>query len=185
VLISAHSGYPRWINSGADFIEIDIRRDASGVVVLAHDELKPGDNPVTLAHVLEIAGGRIGFQLDLKEAGYEPEVVMAALDRMKPERLVVTTEHDSSINIIKSHFPQVRVGASRQQVERGNADFVSLEEVYATEDALEYCRRNAIPVWIWTVDDKKQMKRLIADRRVECLITNRPDRAMKLRSARS
>ena len=149
------------------------------------DELKPGDNPVTLAHVLQIAGGRIGFQLDLKEAGYELDVVMAALDRMKPEKLVVTTEHDSSINIIKSHFPQVRVGASRQQVERGNADFVSLEEVYATDDALEYCHRNAIPVWIWTVDDKKQMKRLIADPRVECLITNRPDRAMKLRSARS
>jgi len=47
------------------------------------------------------------------------------------------------------------------------------------------CERSGRKVWIWTVDDKRLMRRFIADPRVAGLITNRPDRALKLRSARS
>ena len=60
-----------------------------------------------------------------------------------------------------------------------------LDQAYATEEALDFCQRFAIPLWLWTVDDKKLMQRFIKDTRIECLITNRPDLALKLRTARS
>ena len=185
MLISAHAGYPRWLDGGADFIEIDLRRDANGVVVLSHDEIRPGDDLVTFAHVLQIAGGRVGLQLDLKEPGYELEVVMAALDKSTPDKVVVTTADHPSIQTVKRHFPQVRAGITRQHVERTDADFIALDQAYATEDALDFCQRFAITLWLWTVDDKKLLKRFIKDTRIECLITNRPDLALKLRTARS
>src|SRR5438034_7813120 len=80
VIVSAHDGYPRWVNSGADFIEIDIRCTPNRVIVLAHDELEPGAKYVTFQEVVDAACGRIGIHLDLKEAGYEVELIRMALE---------------------------------------------------------------------------------------------------------
>ena len=169
VLISAHAGYPRWLDSGADFIEIDVRRDHRGVIVDAHDEAKPGESHATYDEIVERAAGRIGLHLDLKEAGFEVELVSRALRRFTRDKVVVTPDFESSARTIKEHFPEIRVSP---------IDFVTLDQ------------RNPIPpdgkpVWIWTVDDRKRMKQLIDDPRIECLITNRPDLALKLRRARS
>jgi glycerophosphoryl diester phosphodiesterase len=181
VIVSAHQGYPRWINSGADFIEVDIRRSGAGEFIVSHDETKPGANHVTLREVLENAAGRVGIQLDLKEPGYELELIgPCPLDR-----LVVTTPDRESIVKIKTAYPQVHVGLTRQYVEETDADFIALDQRHATDEALDFCAQRAIPIWVWTVDDEKLMKRFVADRRVAGLITNRPDLALRLRSARS
>src|SRR5207302_11457426 len=94
LIVAAHRGYPRWLNSGADFLELDIRRTQDGVIVISHDELQPGDNHVTFHEVLHAAAGRIGLQLELKQPGYEVELVHSALDRLPPEQVVVTPELD-------------------------------------------------------------------------------------------
>ena len=185
LIVSAHQGYPRWLNSGADFLEIDIRRTQDGVIVISHDELQPGDNHVTFDEVLNAAAGRIGLQLDLKQPGYELELVRSALDRLPPEKIVVTTEMDESIHLIKDRFPEVRVGLTSERVEPGPADFIALDQQYASDDALATAERYGIKVWVWTVDDRRLMERFVNDRRVEGLITNRPDVALKLRTARS
>jgi glycerophosphoryl diester phosphodiesterase len=175
VLISAHAGYPHWLDSGADFIEVDVRSNSDGVFIVSHDVPKPGSVPVTLDDVVEAARGRIGLQLDLKETGHEIEVVK----RCSSEKLVVTTEDRESIRRIKQAFPRVRCGLTARQFEHSDADFISLDQQYVTGE------RYPIPIWVWTVDDKKRMQRFMTDPRIECLITNRPDLALKLRSARS
>ncbi len=185
LIVSAHRGYPRWLNSGADFLEIDIRRTQGGVIVISHDELQPGDNHVTFDEVLHAAAGRIGLQLDLKQPGYELELVRSALDRLPPEKIVVTTEMDESIHLIKDRFPEVRVGLTSERVEPGPADFIALDQQYANASALNAAERYGIEVWVWTVDDRRLMQRFIKDRRVAGIITNRPDLALKLRTARS
>jgi glycerophosphoryl diester phosphodiesterase len=72
-----------------------------------------------------------------------------------------------------------------QQAALTDADFIALDHQYASEEALTFCERNRIAVWLWTVDDKRLLKRCMRDRRIEGLITNRPDLALKLRRARS
>jgi glycerophosphoryl diester phosphodiesterase len=168
VLISAHAGYPRWLRSGADFIEVDVRRDQLGVIVDSHDEPKAEERPPTLDEILAAAAGRIGLHLDLKEAGFEVELVSNALERFPAERVVVTPDFESSAQTIKTHFPQVRVSP---------IDFVLLDQSHA----IRYYGR---PIWIWTVDDPKRMRRLMDDSGIECIITNRPDLALEIRSAR-
>ena len=185
LIVSVHRGYPRWVNSGADFIEIDVRRNADGVYVVSHDELQPGTEHPTLDEALDAAAGRVGVQLDLKENGDDLEVVQAALGKCPADRLAVTSGLSESIRAIKDRFPGVKAGLTRQHVEQTDADFIALDQGYATDEALDFCARYAIPVWVWTVDERKQMTRFIKDKRVAGIITNRPDLALRLRRDRS
>ena len=181
MIVSAHAGYPRLVNSGADYIEVDVRRNAYGVFVISHDELKPGAELPTLDEVLDAAAGRVGVQLDLKETGHEVEVVSHALE--KCQKLVVTSPFHGSIRAVKDRFPDVMVGLTRQYVEQTDADFISLDQRGATDEALDFCASHSIPMWVWTVDDRKLMERLIP--RVAGIITNRPEIALKLRRDRA
>jgi glycerophosphoryl diester phosphodiesterase len=183
LIVSAHQGYPRWINSGADFIEVDVRRSADGALVVSHDEPKRGSKRPTLDEVLDAAAGRVGVQLDLKEVGDELEVVQAAVE--KCDRLAVTSPFYESIRAVKDRFPEVTVGLTRQYVEQTDADFIALDQRHATDEALDFCAARALPVWVWTVDERKLMERFVHDQRVAGLITNRPDLALRLRTERS
>ena len=185
LIVSAHQGYPRLLNSGADFLEVDVRRTKDGTIVVSHDEPRPGAKQVTLDEVLQAVVGRIGLQLDLKEPGYEVELIRSALERFPPDKVVVTTEIGESIRVIHEQFPEIRAGLTTQRVEPNHADFIALDQQYASEDALALAERYGIKVWVWTVDDRRLMERFVNDRRVEGLITNRPDVALKLRTARS
>jgi len=185
LIVSAHNGYPRHLNSGADFIEVDVRRTKAGVVVLAHDALRLDRQYDTFDEVLDAACGKIGIQIDLKETGYEVELVTRALERCAPDKVAVTTPDYESIRKIKEKFPEIRAGLTRRHVEQTDADFLCLDQQYVTNEALSFCEQNNIDVWVWTVDDMSLMRRLVSSGRIQGVITNRPDRALKLRSARS
>lgn len=186
MVISAHDGFPRWVGSGADYLEIDIRRDREGTFLLSHDELQPGSVNLTLDAVEPAAGA---LQLDLKESGYEAELIRHVLQRFPAERLIVTTAEDESISAIKDQFPHIRAGltvaedvnvATRLRVQQCRADFLALHHLYAKRFG-----NYGVPVWLWTVDDERLLKRHLNDARIDGIITNRPDLALRLRKDRS
>jgi glycerophosphoryl diester phosphodiesterase len=231
-LISAHRGglvtagvqaaerYRRAIELGVDFVEFDVRRTRDGVTVICHDgstvsgrvirdfaysELthELGSEALTFEELLDIAAGRVGLHLDLKETGYEAAIVRAALDRSPAEQLVITGE-DVVVQAVKEEFPQVQAGLSigveieglspweklrvrlgelfpRRRLERCHADFVAVHRQLASLTVLRYCESQDMPAWVWTVDDEPGIARFLADRRVTTLITNRPDIAMRIR----
>lgn len=186
VLVSAHDGYPRWTESGADFLEIDIRRAPDGTMVLSHDELQPGAVHVTLAEALRSARP---LQLDLKEPGYEVAVLRQALQSHRADQVVVTTADDDSVRAVKDHFPEVRAGltlgerfsaATLQRIEGCQADFISVDEWY-----VRWFDPAPRPVWVWTVDDERKLRHYLNDHRIEVVITNLPDLALRIRSGRA
>ncbi|HKW58702.1 MAG TPA: glycerophosphodiester phosphodiesterase [Candidatus Dormibacteraeota bacterium] len=167
MIVSAHDGYPRHLYSGADYIEVDIRRTPAGVIVLAHDELEPGRLYPTYEELLQALPTGVGLHLDLKQSGFERQLMERA-----PDKVVVTPDFRESAETIKRHFPHVRVSP---------IDFVTLDQRHANDQTLN----GPLPVWVWTVDDKRLMKRLVQDPRVEAIITNRPELALNLRSGRA
>lgn len=231
-LISAHRGgltvdgvpaaerYRRAIELGVDFVEFDVRRTRDGVTVIFHDDLTAsgravrglsyrelaeelGPEAMTLDQLLEVAAGRAGLHLDLKETGYEAEIVRAALASCPVDRLVITSG-DEAIRTIKERFPHVRAGLSigdeisglapwmklrvrlselfpRGRLEQSHADFVAVHQQLAGLTVLRYCESRGMPAWVWTVDDEPGIARFLADPRVTTLITNRPEVAMRLR----
>ena len=230
--ISAHRGglvvdgvpaverYRRAIELGVDFVEFDVRKTRDGTTVIYHDDRTasgrdvPGLNyrelaeelgpeAMTFDELLDVAAGRVGLHLDLKETGYEAEVVRAVLDR-SPREMMVITSGDAAIRTIKEQFPDVRAGLSigeeinhlapwmklrvrlselfpRGRLERCHADFVAVHQQLAGLTVLRYCESQGIDAWVWTVDDEPGIARFLADRRVTTLITNRPEVAMRLR----
>ncbi|MFD0901117.1 glycerophosphodiester phosphodiesterase [Actinomadura sediminis] len=130
--------------SGAEYVEIDIRRTGDGRLVVHHDatvgglplkrlaydrvrELSP--RPVPLVEdAMEIIAGKARGHLDLKERGCEHETVALALEAFGPQ-FVVTTGEVSSLIEIKARFPQAVTALSvgRNLWERGAAhDFAPL-----------------------------------------------------------
>lgn len=167
MIVSAHDGYPRLLRSGADYIEVDVRCTSEGVIALAHDPIKPGRRYPTFDDLLRILPVDVGLHIDLKERGFELELM-----ERTPRNTVVTPEFRESAEIIKRHHPHVRVSP---------LDFVTLDEARADDQTLNVGR----PVWIWTVDDRRRMERFMDDPRVEAIVTNRPNLALRLRSARA
>lgn len=171
MIVSAHDGYPRLLHSGADFIEVDVRREAGGEIILAHDEPRPGHRYPVLDEVLAEIDGWTGLHLDLKEKGFEIELVARVLERLPAHRVVATPDFDESVRAIKDRFPEVRVSP---------IDFVAVDH----ENLADYAGPS-LPIWVWTVDEKRSMERYMDDARIEGIITNRPDIVLKLRMARS
>lgn len=231
-LVSAHRGgqvvdgekaadrYRRAIALGVDFVEFDVRRTRDGVTVICHDDCtvsgralrefayrelvqELGAEALTFDELLDVAAaGRVGLHLDLKETGYEGEIVRAVLDRCPVERLVITAG-DAVVRAVKEQFPQVRAGLSigeeitglapwlklrvrlselfpGARLARSRADFVAVHQQLADLTVLRYCAGHGLPAWVWTVDDEPAIARYLADPRVTTLITNRPDVAMRL-----
>jgi glycerophosphoryl diester phosphodiesterase len=186
VLVSAHDGYPRWTASAADFLEIDLRRARDGTIVLSHDELQPGAVHVTLAEALRSARP---LHLDLKEPGYEVAVIRLALQTHRADQLVVTTAIDDSVRAVKDHFPEVRAGltlgerlssTTLQRIEGCRADFIAVDEQF-----VRWFEPAPRPVWVWTVDDERKLRHYMKDDRIEAVISNRPDLALRIRSGRA
>jgi glycerophosphoryl diester phosphodiesterase len=233
-LISAHRGglvvegqsaterYRQAIDLGVDYVEFDVRKTKDRVTVICHDDCTVSGRPVrefaygdlteelggealTFDELLEVAAGRVGLHLDLKETGYEAEVVERALAVSPIDRLVITSG-DEAVRSIKEQFPEVRAGLSLgddlvaappwvrlrvrlsevfpgRRLERCHADFVAVHHQLAEINVLRHCAFHGIAAWVWTVDDEAAIARFMADERVAALITNRPEVALRLRSA--
>lgn len=156
--VSAHrrdetglAGLRAAVASGADYVEIDVRRTADGTLVVHHDRTVAGvplsrctyprlldlaPRPVPLvSEALEIIGDRAGAHLDLKEHGAEHEVITMAQETCGPERLVVTTRDPDVVALVKRYFPGVTVALSvgRGPWERGMVrDFAPVRTLRAS-----------------------------------------------------
>lgn len=235
-LVSAHRGgpvvegqsaadrYRHAIALGVDYVEFDVRKTRDRVTVIFHDESTASGRPIrdlaysdlveelggealTFDELLEVAAGRVGLHLDLKEAGYEAEIVRRALAAAPIDSLVITSG-DEVVLAVKTQFPEVRAGLSLgdellgawpwtkvrgrlrelfpgRRIGRCRADFVAVHHRLAEVNVLRYCARHGIAAWVWTVDDETMIARLMADERVAAVITNQPELALRLRSAGS
>ena len=162
------------------------------------DLLKVGD-------VMELVDGRVGLHVDVKETGDEAAVVRL-IQAGCAHSPVVFTGGDDSIRAIKETFPMVSAGLTLGEdlegappwryvrvrlselfpgvrLRRSHADFAAVHQRLAGIRVLDYCARAHMPAWVWTVDDELNIARFMRDPRVAVLITNRPDIALRFRTA--
>jgi glycerophosphoryl diester phosphodiesterase len=130
VLVSAHAAdrtatldtFAAAIATGADYVELDIRRTADGALVAFHDPRTADGEALSavgyqrlcdlagyqvplVADVLATIKGRARGHLDLKDVGREEQVVRLALDVLGPGQFIITTLEDRSAAAIRAGFP--------------------------------------------------------------------------------
>ncbi len=121
--------YASALETGAEYVEFDIRRTADGELAAFHDARTSQGDPlaaISYSRLCELAGypvprvaevmatiaGKATGHLDLKDTAGEDKVVEMALNILGPGNFVVTTLEDQSVAAIKARFPAVPVALS-------------------------------------------------------------------------
>jgi glycerophosphoryl diester phosphodiesterase len=234
VAVSAHRGgaeaapaatmaaYADALAAGCDYIEFDVRRTRDRELVVFHNR-RVGSRRSHLAQLsrLELSGaaghevpgvrelmasinGRSKAHIDVKESGYEREIVEMAAEILGPENFVITSG-DDVIAGVKRDFPEVRAAVSigrgwrevllphpirtrwrdvnpMRRVRACGADAVAVHYRLADQGVLATCAREGIGAMVWTVNGTAMIQSFMHDPRVEVLITDRPRFAMSQRA---
>ena len=217
------------VECGAEMVEMDIRRTRDGVIVVFHDadidgfrikghlyeDLTEKANNCglvlpTLDNVLEQLEGKVQLDVELKEGGYEREVVSSILKRFSPAEFVITSFLDQTVLSVKRQFPTVKTGlilgvspvnrefnwggfrsiAQRiseffpwRRLSACGADFIAVNWKNLFLGLLKSAHKRHIPVFVWTVNKPKQIRQLLETRLVSGIVSDRPDLAQMERKS--
>ena len=204
------------IEMGADVIEFDVRRTGAGVIVVHHDAGIAGTDTViaqatlgevrqaaqsqgyqvpTLDDALRLCADRIALDIELKEGGYEAEIIRTAFQYYDLRHVIFKSFDDATVRRLKEAEPKAIVGLlvgdsprmamqdlfPVNRLRACRADFVSPHCRLVKFGFMRRMRRMRMPVLVWTVDDVSSAEKL-AQEGVAGIITNTPD---KIRSALS
>ena len=197
---------------GAEWIEFDVRRTGDGEFVCFHDEAHGGvpladlTSPELLAStravgfdvprveaVLRRFRGRLKLDIEIKEGGYEAELVRLATRYLDPSQFVMKSFVDAAVAAVKRADPAVRAGLllgvdgprfdprvrgrevfPESRLLRLKADFASPNDGLVMLGLVQRMHALGMEVWVWTVNDGKRMQELV-DLGVDAIITDRPD----------
>jgi glycerophosphoryl diester phosphodiesterase len=196
---------------GCDLIELDVRRAGDGRLVVVHEprvggrpvartetealrrRLKDGQAPV-LEEVLEMMAGRIGLDIELKVPGLTAQAMGIIARRLSPPDYVITSFRPDALIEVRHLVPEAQTGllvasrGRRHELERRvrvtAVDFLAMHSGLARRGLLEWAAERGLPGWLWTVNDRRAMRRLADDPRVAAIITDRPERALALSGRR-
>lgn len=197
------AAFKKAVEAGVDMVEVDIHRAKDGVMVVSH-ELPAIHREISLIEeIVHLASKhKTKIMLDLKEPGYEADFIKLVLKHLKPNQFVVSTLEDESVKAINDMGLGINVGLSLgrhkpknklrtrlsevfpiKRAKRCGAKFLSANYKLVRFGVLKRAQRAELPVYVWTVDDHDHIIRVLKDKRVEGLITNRPTLAVKLKQA--
>lgn len=210
--------FQKAVDIGAEMIEMDIRRTSDGRLAIIHDKeiagtmvadlnyqqlvrlckAKENFEPPLFSQVLEAFSGKVRFDIELKEAGYEKEVIEMTLGYLDYLDFIMKSFEDEAVKAIKRIDPRITVGllVGRSKPKNKfmtrlrelfpelrllstNADFISPNHKLLKLGFLFRMRLMGKPVYVWTVNEPESMQRLI-QKGVDAIITDRPDIAISL-----
>lgn len=199
------------IDLNIKMIEFDVRRTLDGKLIIFHNNhikkkklnsmtyeqlcketLLDGYTPPLLHDVLDECRGNIMLDIELKEAGYEEEVLSLISTYFTTDQFVITSFHDLVIKKIKRMNPEVKVGlligyqhASLlrriteifpvRRLKASKADFVVPHYTLVTPMLVKSCRLHHYDVVVWTVNSDKIFNKL-QKRNVSAIITDYPQK---------
>jgi len=198
-------------------IEFDVRRTRDKVLIAYHDESIQG-TPVkeltfeaisrmaknqgfgipTVEEVLRFTRGKIKLDVELKEEGYEKEMVELISRYFEEDQFVITSFNDASLKTIKDDSPQIKVGLllgkfkaslrtrvseffPMKRCEKARADFLGAHVKLLRFGFLERAHRKSKPVFVWTVNDAEMIREFLHDGRICAIVTDRADLAVSIR----
>ncbi len=211
--------FSKAIEVGCDGIELDLRKTKDGVIVIRHnpdyngellcnltyEELlnktkKDGFIIPTFIETLEFCKGKTFLDIELKEAGYEEEILETVLKYLSYEEFYIRSFIKKTLKKVKKIDRKVKT-VLLLGVNKARFSFISrLAEIfplflilYTKCDIVSphrfvyhffyHLRMKVLgkPIIVWTVNSDKQLNKLLNKQKV-AIITDFPDKAVKIRN---
>ena len=196
--------YEAALAAGAEMVEMDVRRAADGRLLVLHDPLHGyGEAAIGAAVAVEdvaalVAGAGRRLLVDVKDVGGEAATVDAVLRFLEPEQVALSSFEDAAVAALRRERPHVEAGLSIGREWRRPYLRTRLSELFPAARAAAcgasflsvnrrlvpggVLRRSRLPLYVWTVDDDRGLRRYLRDERLLGVVTNRPRRALGLRA---
>ncbi len=206
------------IDLKADYAEFDVRKTLDDKLIVFHDDnykghpiskltyedlcsltLQEGLTPPLFSQVLDLCKGKIKLDIELKESGFENEVVTMVTQSFDYDSFMIKSFLDEVPLKIKSLDSRIKTGLligkaglkamerlreyyPGKRLKRCKADFISPNQRFLTRGFLfrmKICRRD---IYVWTVNTPDSIHKLL-NKKITGLITDRPDIALKMRKS--
>lgn len=211
--------FQRAIGQNADMIEFDVRRTKDNVLVAFHDpsiSRKPvreltypelnrltkekGYQVPTLKEILQVAHRKIMLDIELKEHGYENEVMQLVEKYFCAADFIVTSFKDSCLVRIKEISDEIKTGLILgegrfnhflltnsslshlvERCKKTQADFLVPSVTLLRFGFLRRVAKLKKNLIVWTVNDQESISKLLKDNRITAIITDKPDIGVSVR----
>lgn len=200
----------------ADYVEFDIRRTKDNVLIAFHDDSINGrliseltykeiseeaamaDYTIPfLEDILKLCAGKIKLDIELKEAGYEKDVILLVKKYFPCHDFLMKSFIDQAVLNIKTYDPSIIAGLllgrknadvkrrineyfPLRRLKRCKADFVSPNQALATRGFIKRMHIHRKKVYVWTVNDSVSIGKFL-HKNVDGIITDRPDAGLHIR----
>ena len=204
------------INLHCDFAEFDIRKTSDDVLIVFHDdaindkaissltyeelnkEAAKDDYQVPLLKdVLKLCKNKIKLDIEIKETGYEKQIVDMVTHYISYDQFMMKSFIDKTVKLVHHIDPQIKVGLllgvpkgsiSRRfneifplrRVKACKADFVSPNQKLVTSYYIKRMHKANKPIYVWTVNEPKSIARFFS-KKVDGIITDYPNVAIKIK----
>jgi glycerophosphoryl diester phosphodiesterase len=195
------AAFAKAMELGAHMAELDVRKTADNILVVAHDPgyrgrrisktiysdlaLLSHNQIPTLQYALALMAGKIKLNIELKEGGFEQEAVRLIKNYLSVKDFVVTSFLRKVVLRVKQADPQISAGWilgrdssvkfwNRWLVD-SSIDFLSLHHSLVGS----FSKLN-MPMLAWTVDDEKQLLRFLQRDDIFAVVSNRPAIALRI-----
>jgi glycerophosphoryl diester phosphodiesterase len=148
-----------------------------------------GERIPSLEQVLELFGGRMRLNIELKTAiglypGLEKAVTAMVRQFGLADRVVLTSFDHYAVMRARSAAPEIRGGLIisglptmvREQMRFAGADFLSMEHLFVSGAFVRDMIDSGTQVMVWTVNERKEIRRTLAMHPGLMICTNHPDR---------
>lgn len=204
------------IDIGADYVEFDIRKTYDGKLIIFHND-SINNKPISkltynelcketsadnykvplLKEVLELCQGKIKLDIELKESGYEKQIISMVTSLYDYDSYMMKSFIDQAVANIKSINPNIKAGLllgyhigdikrrfneyfPERRLRACKADFVSPHYKLATPTFIRRMHLIKKKVYVWTVNDTNLLEKYI-NRNVNGIITDKPDAGIFIR----
>lgn len=204
------------INLHADYVEFDIRMTKDHVLVVFHDShingkalssityselsaeaAKDGYTVPFLEDVLKVCKGKIKLDIELKEAGYEKEVIKQVIKYYDYDEFMMKSFLDSAVFNIKKYDHNITTGLlvgtktaglkrrlneyfPLRRMWRCGADFISPHRQLATREFIKRMHLHKKKVYVWTVNKPENIYKFLK-KHVDGIITDKPNVGLQIK----
>ena len=198
---------------GADAVELDVRKTKDGVIIVRHDgdyneilikdwvyadlkeeTLKEGFYMPTLEEVVEKFHDKIMIDVELKEYGYEDEVLNIMGKYLNPDEFYIRSFNIKALRAVKKLNKKVvtvlllGIGKPKHGLFTRMFELFPLWKIIYTRCSIVSPHYKAFvygfqfrmkllrkPLLVWTVNDKELMRKLLIDKNVAGIVTDYPN----------